>query len=564
MPLLDFKGKSIIYTHHLSVPFKALKVDEKKSMPPKNSKGKKQEPSLDDNLIINGDNLHALKSLLPRYAGKIKCIYIDPPYNTGNEGWKYNDNVNDPLLTEWLKNEVGVDDLERHDKWLCMMWPRLQLLKELLSEDGVIFVSIGSDEIHNLINMLNEIFQTEKPLATFIWKKRSGVNDSKNFISEDHDYIICYSKTEKFVLRGIKKDFHNYDNPDNDPRGPWTKGDLTCNKTKEERPNLFYTIKDPKTGNRYKCNPDRVWGTDKKGMEKLISQNKVIFPLKKGGAPGYKRHLSEVRSDRKPISTLIEQVNKNSSIDELNEPTIMQTHMNNQATEEISSIFGRKIFDYPKPKKLIEDLIFQSTNQDDTILDSFAGSGTTAHAVLALNKEDGGNRKFILVECEQYANTITAERVRRVIKGVPQAKDENLKNGLGGSFTYCTLGEEISKENLLQRKSLPSYDTLAKYVFYTATGQSLRSLTQRDDFYIAKLNDGTAFFVIYQPKSKFLRSNDSALNLDRKKAVQKIMKRRGCSKAVVFATACFCSQKELSKANISFSRLPFAIYKIVR
>ena len=563
MPTLNFKGKSEIHSHHLGVPFCDLRIDKKKSFA--NSKSKsKWTPSLDDHLIIHGDNLYALKALLPQYASRVKCIYIDPPYNTGNENWKYNDNVNSPLIKEWLHKIVDSDDLERHDKWLCMMWPRLHLLKELLAEDGVIFISIGSDEVNSLTVILNEIFNVEKPLATFIWKKRSGVNDSKDFISEDHDYVICYRKTNKFIFRGNKNEFSNYSNPDKDPRGPWTKGDLTCNKTKQERPNLFFSIKDPKTGISYKCNPNRVWRTNKEGMKKLIKDNKVLFPQNKDkdGVPTYKRHFSEVRSDRKPVSTFIEGETLMNKIFQEGKIT-MKSPMNSQATKEIQHIFSSKVFDHPKPKNLIKNLISQATLNDDIILDSFAGSGTTAHAVLELNKEDHGNRKFILVECEDYAHRITAERVRRVIKGVPQLQDPKLQTALDGSFTYCTLGDEITEETLLKGNNLPSYEVLVKYVFYTATGQVIDKVKENKDFYVTEIHGDTAFFVIYKPDKEFLRSDASALHLDRKRRVQEIMQQKKCNKAIVFASACFYPPEELSDEKITFTGLPFAIHRIV-
>ncbi|MFI3187763.1 MAG: site-specific DNA-methyltransferase, partial [Methylococcaceae bacterium] len=452
MPTLEFKGKQYIYSHHHSVPFRELLVDNKKSLP---MSGK--TPSLDDNLIINGDNLHALKALMPQYAGKIKCIYIDPPYNTGNEGWCYNDNVNSPLMKEWISknaNPVDKEDMQRHDKWLCMMYPRLKLLHELLADDGVIFVSIDDNEAHNLRVLFDEIFGELNFIAEFTWQKRTGSNDSKNFVSTDHEYVISYGKNS-IIFNGVEKDFENYKNPDNDPRGDWARDNLTCNKTAKERPNLAYDITDPETGIVYKCNPNRVWGYEQERMKRIISEGKVLFPKNDKGTPMYKRHKSEVRSDRKPFSSIID------------------TKMNFTATKDLRDVFGEQIFDYPKPVDLIKQLLAQSTDKDSIILDSFSGSGTTAHAVLDLNKEDGGNRKFILVEMEDYADSITAERVRRVIKGVPNAKDEKLKAGLGGSFTFCELGKEISIEKIITGESLPDYGALAKYVFYTATGKSL-------------------------------------------------------------------------------------------
>src|SRR5919106_537582 len=200
MPTLDFKGKQFVYSHHLSVPFRELVVDPKKSL---SAKG--QKPSLDDNLIIHGDNLEALKALLPTHAGKIDCIFIDPPYNTGNEGWHYNDNVRSPLMQVWVKhgNPVEREDMERHDKWLSMMWPRLNLLRELLSEDGAIFISIDDNEQHHLRSSMDEIFGEENLIANIIWEKKYAVqSDSKSF-STNHDHIIAYAKNRERWLPNL-------------------------------------------------------------------------------------------------------------------------------------------------------------------------------------------------------------------------------------------------------------------------------------------------------------------------------------------------------------------------
>ena len=241
MPTLEFKGKQHIYAHHLTVPYRPLVPDPARSLNP---------DSADDNLIIHGDNLHALKALLPRYAGRVKCIYIDPPYNTGNEGWVYNDRVNSPLMREWLRENGPVDneDLERHDKWLCMMWPRLHLLKELLADDGVIFVSIDDNEQHHLRMLMDDIFGASGFLAEFVWKSRQNI-DNRNVtrISVDHEYILCYGTS----LRGDERKTGLYSNPDNDPRGDWASGNMVGLATKESRPNLHFDLIDPETGINY-------------------------------------------------------------------------------------------------------------------------------------------------------------------------------------------------------------------------------------------------------------------------------------------------------------------------
>ena len=226
MPTLDFKGKSVIETYHHSVPHHTLEFDPKLSLLPKG-----QKPSLDGNLIIEGDNLLALKALLPTHAGKIKCVYIDPPYNTGNEGWVYNDNLTQPQFKEWIGQTVGKEgeDATRHDKWCCMMYPRLQLLRELLRADGAVFVSIGDDETQHLRMLLDEIFGQENFVATIIWRNSTGPKQS-NYLSTSHEYILCYAKSKPLWKRNLlprtEEQEAEYENPDNDPRGPWRSGGL--------------------------------------------------------------------------------------------------------------------------------------------------------------------------------------------------------------------------------------------------------------------------------------------------------------------------------------------------
>ena len=537
MPTLEFKGKQHIYAHHLTVPYRPLEPDPTRSLNP---------VGVDDNLIIHGDNLHALKALLPRYAGRVKCIYIDPPYNTGNEGWTYNDNVNSPLMQTWLKENSPVDneDMERHDKWLCMMWPRLHLLRELLAEDGVIFISIDDNEQHHLRMLMDEIFGDKSLIAQFVWKKRTGSNDAQNMVSVDHEYVLAYSK-EAAILTGVGKDFSKYSNPDNDPRGAWAVDNLTCNKTAQERPNLYYPLTDPTTGRTYKCNPNRVWVFERGRMQRVIAENKVIFPQTRNGTPKYKRHKAEVRSDKKPFSSLIE------------------TEMNFIATRKLRQLLNGQEFDYPKGVDLIKQLVTQSTIPNDIILDSFAGSGTTAHAVLAQNNEDGGNRKFILVECEDYADTITAERVRRVIKGVPDARDKSLKEGLGGSFTYCELGEPIDIEGMLKGDSLPSFQSLASLLLHTASGISAgeADLTPKNDDGLFYSTDATAYYMLYKPDKEWLSSNQAVLNEDKAKRVSEECKQDG-KKAIFFAPAKYIGQRELTSMGITFCQLPYELHRV--
>ncbi len=546
MPFLDFKGKSVIYSHHLGVPFRTLKVDVKKSLPlagRRKSGNKPATPSLDDNLIIHGDNLHALKALLPRYSGKIKCIYIDPPYNTGNEGWKYNDKVNSPIIKEWLKqNGIGVDDQERHDKWLCMMWPRLQLLKELLSDDGVICISCDDTEIGNLILILDEIFGTHNREEIIAWRRRHNQpNDKSKPIAKTAEFIIIYAKNLEFLKK--KKSFNglpltgNFTNPDRDPKGPWASKPWKAGSGQ--------------TGSRYKITTpagkiyDEEWLGTKSTFESLLKNKRIFFPANGEGLPRKKYYQSERQLEGQVAHNFWNHKRFGS---------------NQGASTEIHEI--DIAFDNPKPSLLIKFILLIFSNKGDIILDSFAGSGTTAHAVLDLNKEDGGNRKFILVECEDYADEITAERVRRVIKGAPKARDEKLKKGLGGSFTYCSLGDEINAENMLRGK-LPDYKQLAEYIFYTATGKSLSAVPKTSPSWFIGKTENYSFHLVYKPDVDFLRSKESALHLDLAEAVQKFNK--DLKKiSLVYAPASYITQKNLKrKYGIQFCRLPTAIHKII-
>jgi adenine-specific DNA-methyltransferase len=415
---------------------------------------KEESVNFDDteNIFIEGDNLEVLKLLHKTYAGKVKMIYIDPPYNTGND-FVYNDDFKDNLQN-YLRITGQVDDKGEktgangnrngrfHSNWLNMMYPRLFFARNLLREDGVIFVSIDDNEVHNLRCLMDEVFGEENFIAMFVWKKRSGSNDEKHsFVSVDHEYLVVYKKDSSFKFKGEKKDFLNYSNPDNDHRGPWAVDNLTCNKTRQQRPNLYYDITDPETGNVYKCNPNRVWVYEKNRMERLINENKVIFPKDKNGRPSYKRHLNEVKHDSKPLSTWIEAtaVDKEQlNIEQLKyDVSIMQTNINAQATKEVRSILEGQVFDYPKPVMLLKEIIKQSASGEDIIMDFFAGSGTISQAVMELNKEDGGNRKFILVQLpEQTSNEvyptiadITKERIRRVIKKIEEEISGDLDFG---------------------------------------------------------------------------------------------------------------------------------------
>jgi adenine-specific DNA-methyltransferase len=537
MATLDFKGKALVQNYHLSVKYHELV--------PKRDRSLTDKVRLDDNLIIHGDNLKALKALLPTYAGQVKCIYIDPPYNTGNEGWAYNDNVNSPMMQEWLGKAVDREDLTRHDKWLCMMLPRLKLLRELLQNDGIIFISVDDNEIHRLRSLMDEVFGEENFVETIIWKKRSGPPNDKP-LGAVHEYIVAYARSISemglFLRPRTEEQIARYKNPDKHPKGPWTPGDLMANiKGGRYVESLRYQITNPKTGEKHWPGKDGNWRFNEEKMLALVKADEISFGMSGDGRPKLKRFLCDVKEGT-AVSTLWD--------------SVPFTHT---ATEEIVSILGSQTaFDTPKPVDLIVEIVRLGAEKNDIVLDGFGGSGTTAHAVLALNKEDGGNRKFILVECEDYADSITAERVRRVIKGVKGASDEHLKKGLGGTFSYFELGKAIELDSILDGKNLPSYLELARYVFYTATGE---------EFDERKVNEKKSFvgeskthevYLFYQPDLDYLKK--TALTLERAESLGKLKDKR----RLVFAPTKYLDQEQLDALRIDFAQLPFEIYKLAQ
>jgi adenine-specific DNA-methyltransferase len=536
MPSIQFKGKTFVQNHHLAVKYHQLI--------PKSELSLTDKVSLHDNLIVQGDNLKALKALLPSYAGKVKCIYIDPPYNTGNEGWAYNDNVNSPMMQEWLGKVVDKEDLTRHDKWLCMMMPRLKLLRELLSEDGVIFISIDDNEQHNLRCLLDEIFGEQNFIQNIIWQKKYTQSNDAKYFSDTHDFVICYAKNKiigeihhGFILNLLvrtEEQNERYTNPDND-KEPWMSQPLHAKSGTDKT--YAYTFKNgivwqPPIGTF----PRYSFETLKKADE----EDRIWFGVKGDAVPRMKKYLSEMKEGVTPKTIWM--------YDEVGS--------NDDAKKTLKEIFKDNPFSTPKPVSLIKRIIQLSCNENDIILDSFAGSGTTAQAVLELNKEDGGNRQFILVEQEDYADNITSERVRRVIKGIPGSKNEALKNGLGGTFSYFELGAPIEMESILRGDNLPTYEEFARYIFYTATGQ---------EFKPSAVNTATGFigetqnyelYMFYQPDIEWLKRN--ALTLD---GIKQMPKFKGKQRQV-FAPAKFVDDETCDYNRISFCQLPYEIYRL--
>ncbi len=557
MPVLQFKGKTAVENYHYVVPHHTLEFDPKLSV-----LGKGEKPSLDGNLIIEGDNLLALKALLPTHTGRIKCIYIDPPYNTGNEGWVYNDKLNQPQFKEWIGQTVGKEgeDATRHDKWCCMMYPRLQLLRELLSEDGAIFVSIDDNEVHHLRMMMDEIFRVEIPLATLVWKRRSPSGMKKDAVSVDHEYLLLYAKDPaKVKLSGLVRTADDY--PLEDGGGKYASTDLSIGMSAEDRPNQFYSIKNPRTGKEFPANPDRVWRFEPETMKDIIKADLVIWPDEVGGEmtkPRYKTYFDPENPKVKPLSSWIEGNGKSRvEIEEEAEDyeiEILSSGLNSEGIRILQRIFGKKLMDYPKPPSLIRSILRSVTNENDIVLDSFAGSGTTAQAVMEQNAQDGGQRRFILVQMPfdtkenekdgfNICQKITAERVRRVIKGYSYKTNggkQQKVEGLGGSFSYLRLGEPLFNEYRDLGDRLPTYEEVAKYVFYTETSRDFDPLAVNRETGKIGEHNGASYYLLYTPNE----TDDQACDLTWLKQVGAADKNR---KLVVYCEKIWLHQDDLLK-----------------
>ena len=562
MTRLDFSGKEFVYNHHLSVQYSELKPDLAKSLVGKDGHAKVQA-RLDGNLIIHGDNLRALKALLPRYEGRVNCIYIDPPYNTGNEGWCYNDNVNMPYLQEWFSNNpVNQEDMQRHEKWCCMMWPRLTLLRQLLADDGVIFISIDDNEVHHLRMMMDEIFGEENLLYQITVINKLNGNDNSSGMIETHEYCLIYAKNESLFKIGTL-------NIDDDENSQWQEDDISFYKNgrglkrtgidapRDKRPNLYFPIYIDEKKLTISLEKDKnhtfelLPTVENKEMSWTWSREKfltdsydVIVNKTLDGYSLYKKQRQDFRdlpSKRGRTSFY------------------HPSYSTATSAKIINDLFGNKIFDYSKSPYLIKDLLQLGTKNDSIVLDSFAGSGTTAHAVLELNKEDGGERKFILVECEDYANDVTAERVRRVIKGVPSAKKEPLKSGLGGEFTFCELSEPIDFDKLLEGENLPSSKEFAGLVWNLFSDKAFDEKKYNEKEFLIGSRDNELVFCFYKPDKNYLLSNESCLNTIR---AEELSSSYPDKEIIVYAPACFVPNSILAKNNIKFAYLPFALFRL--
>lgn len=642
MPTLEWIGKDKVVNHHQEVPYRALErqysYDEA---------GQHTEDNGSENMIIHGDNLEALKALLPRYEGRVKCIYIDPPYNTGNEKWVYNDNVNDPKIKKWLGEVVGKEgeDLSRHDKWLCMMYPRLKLLQRLLAEDGVIFISIDDNELYELKAICDEIFGAHNFVANVIWQKTYSPRNDALGIPYETDSILVYSKSGTWRPNKLKRTAKmdaRHDTPDNDPI-PWQSGDVSAAGAADHQ-GMVYAIQQPITGKLIYPAAGRHWKDEQATVLKQMNKW-AKYELKDIGDGDVRAKLCGVTTDsirQDVMAVMLAQPLEEAAIqakeryEEGNWPEYYFTsngaggirfknHIKqdggksatnlwmfndvghtDEAKKELKAIFnGIAPIETPKPSRLIERIIHIASNPDSIILDSFAGSGTTAHAVLNMNMSDGGNRKFILVEMEDYAESITTERVKRVINGYkadretvlydeeitvknlaqgaamleeakaaakeakgkhssvksPKIEDGHLRvvavdkakdmvAGLGGNFSYYELGPVLLLPDGNLNEEVGT-QKIREYVYYMETKEPLPAEQSVDEHYFMGLCRNTAYYFYYE--------RESVTTLDHAFLATIRTKAEGYT---IYADLCALPQEMLRKHNIVFKKIPRDIARL--
>ncbi len=549
MPTLQFKGKNIIWNHHLAVPYHTLDEVSELHYQPEKASG---------NMIIEGDNLIALKALLPQFAGKIKCIYIDPPYNTGNDngenkGWIYNDNVNSPLLKDWFKTEVNRDDLSRHDKWLCMMVPRLKLLRELLSDDGAIFVSLDDNELHNFRRIMDEIFGEEN-FKNIVVIRRGIKSVQAQFETVDKlnygfEYLVVYTRNEKFRFKKFEIELEN------GKEGSWNN-----HWRGTDRPTMRYEIFGitPKTG-------QWRWGKER-SIVAIENYNEMLEELNVSDEDitqeqidtWYKNKCEELGEELDLL-----RLSKNGKPEHFVAPSESKLASNlwidlkPNGSSQLKAIFKKKVFNNPKSVDLIKRVIkfIEGDEENITVLDSFAGSGTTMHAVMELNKEDGGNRKCIMIQMTEATEAepdknickdITRERVKRAIE----------KYGYDSGFKYYRLGIPLDAETMLAGQ-LPTYKQFAKYVYYLCTGEHLEAEDKINEaeYYVGDYGKQAIYLVYKQDYETLTRL---ALNLT---LAEKIKQQQPGKKRIVYAPSCFLDEEYLTDNQIEYVGIPYNLFQ---
>jgi adenine-specific DNA-methyltransferase len=595
MPSLQFKGKNIIWNHHQSplLPTHTLDLNKDLSYNAKNANG---------NLIVEGDNLLALKALLPEYQGKVDCIYIDPPYNTGNEGWVYNDKVNSPMINEWIGQTVGkeAEDFTRHDKWLCMMTPRLKLLHEMLSDKGVIFVSIDDNEVHHLRMLMNEIWGEENFVDEIIVQTNPRGSQSSTFLANTHEYILVYGKNmNELILNGLTKadgselEYKYFDTIKNDKYrllglrqrgGAWKK---------EDRPKMYYPIYiNPLDGSvslekselfTIECLPKRPTGEEGRwtwSKEKLQLESNMIFgkKVKRDDDENYwdvfrKDYFSDEFGDIK--ETKAKTIWAEKEVNYQNGRTVLK------------ELFNLDIFDYPKPVEMVKKCLILGSSKSSIILDSFAGSGTTAQAVLELNK-DGGNRKFVLVQMPEEIkpetpagkycmdnnlplkiSSITRERVRLAIekKINPVVVDKGELEGLEVKrqeigFEYYNLGAPLDSWSIISSQSsaeLPSFGKLASYIWKNLTGEkrefALSNIDGVNKFCLGEYK-GEKVFLLYEQDLPKLNGRELCMSLPIAKELEELYPN---TPKLIYSPTCYLDDWHREKYQIRYINYPFGV-----
>lgn len=535
MPILHWIGKEKVINHHLDVPFKVLE----------HSYGfdngeQTQNETKSGNKIIHGDNLEALKALLPEYEGKIKCIYIDPPYNTGNESWVYNDNVNDPKIKKWLGQIVGkeAEDLTRHDKWLCMMYPRLQLLYKLLDFDGFIAISIDDNEVFNLGLIMNEIFGASKRLACIPIKAEPSGVKGKDALRVGHEYLLVYCKENTSGLKLETKEVTGITLKDK--KGEYIKGREISKRGSEslrqDREEMWFSLVAPDGTQVFPYRNDGKegrwrWGKKNAKIIQIIEDpTEAHWEMRKYDEGIIVDGLKERWFPFEKIRTKEKVFGWNTWIDKIG--------YNSEGTKEIKEIFSEKVFDTPKPSGLLEWVINLMKDNSGIVLDSFVGSGSTGQAILNLNTKDNGNRKFILIEMEDYAETITAERVKRVIKGYGTTE------GTGGSFDFYELGQPLFNEdgNLNEAAGV---EEIRQYVFYTETKTAFPENQNNVNKHFLGTHNDTAYYFNYE-KDKVTTLDHAFLATLKTKAEQ----------YVIYADNCLLTKDFMTRHHIIFKKIP--------
>lgn len=638
MPTLNWIGKDKVVNHHLDVPFYTLE----------HKYGFRAEDETDTsethsgNMIIHGDNLVALKALLPEYEGRVNCIYIDPPYNTGEEKWVYNDNVNDPHIKKWLGEVVGKEgeDLSRHDKWLCMMYPRLALLQRLLHPQGAIFMSIDDNEYTNLKAICDEIFGKNCFVANVSWQRTYSVRNDKDGIAVIVEHILIYSKEPNWIPLKLERTDDmdaNYANPDND-YAAWASVIPTAPSASSHQ-GMVYAIQQPITGELLYPTTGRCWSF---GQEEMLGfmNGWCEYELRDLGDEAKRAEICGVSVDeiRKNIKGIVLKHDLNTSREKAKEiynkgpwpkyfftkgglggirrktyitevegkiPTnywsFDEVGHTDEAKKELKEIFGGKSpFDTPKPTRLIERILDIATDDNSIILDSFAGSGTTAHAILLANLKKHSHKKFILVELMDYADTTTACRVKKAITGYkatmkheeeiynkkltvnnltkaetflkeakaviekehgnyaeiskPKLQDNCIKviasrvtdgfvEGLGGSFDYYELGKPLFKDGNLNEEV--SEEDIRHYIYYTETKQPLTRERKGRSYLLDTLN-GTAYYFYYK------RNQLTNLSID---TLNEIVEERS-NQYIIYADTCTIDEETRNELNVVFKQIP--------